>query len=81
MRVTVNGEQKDVAATRVDALLGELEFEGTHFAIAVNYDVVPRARWSRDRAHRRRHGRDPHAAAGRLTQWSHSTTSNSPRAC
>jgi sulfur carrier protein len=46
MRVTVNGEQKDVAATRVDALLGELEFEGTHFAIAVNYDVVPRARWA-----------------------------------
>ena len=49
MRVTVNGEQKDVAATRVDALLGELEFEGTHFAIAVNYDVVPRARWSETR--------------------------------
>jgi sulfur carrier protein len=46
MRVTVNGEQKDVAATRVDALLGELEFEGSHFAIAVNYDVVPRARWA-----------------------------------
>ncbi len=46
MRVTVNGERKDVAATRVDALLGELAFEGTHFAIAVNYDVVPRARWS-----------------------------------
>jgi sulfur carrier protein len=46
MRVTVNGESKDVAATHVDALLGELEFEGTHFAIAVNYDVVPRARWS-----------------------------------
>ena len=46
MRVTVNGEQKDVAATRVDALLGELEFEGTHFAIAVNYDVVPKARWA-----------------------------------
>ena len=46
MRVTVNGEQKDVAATRIGALLGELEFEGTHFAIAVNYDVVPRARWA-----------------------------------
>ena len=46
MRVTVNGEQKDVAATRIDALLGELEFEGTHFAIAVNYDVVPRVRWA-----------------------------------
>jgi sulfur carrier protein len=46
MRLTVNGEQKDVAATRVDALLGELEFEGAHFAIAVNYDVVPKARWA-----------------------------------
>jgi sulfur carrier protein len=46
MRLTVNGEQKDVAATRIDALLGELEFEGTHFAIAVNYDVVPKARWA-----------------------------------
>lgn len=45
MRLTVNGEQKTVAATRIDALLGELEFEGTHFAIAVNYDVVPKARW------------------------------------
>ena len=44
--MTVNGEQKNVAATRVDALLGELEFEGTHFAIAVNYDVVPRGRWA-----------------------------------
>ena len=46
MRVTVNGEQKNVAATRIDALLGELEFEGTHFAIAVNYNVVPRGRWA-----------------------------------
>ena len=46
MRVTVNGEARDVAATRIDALLGELEFEGTHFAIAVNYDVVPRGRWA-----------------------------------
>ena len=46
MRVTVNGESRNVAATRIDALLGELEFEGTHFAIAVNYDVVPRGRWA-----------------------------------
>ena len=46
MRLTVNGEAKDVAATRIDALLGELDYEGTHFAIAVNYDVVPRGRWA-----------------------------------
>jgi sulfur carrier protein len=49
MRVTVNGERKDVTATCVGALLAELAFEGTHFAIAVNYDVVPRARWSQTR--------------------------------
>jgi sulfur carrier protein len=42
----VNGENKDVAATRIDALLGELDYEGTHFAIALNYDVVPRGRWA-----------------------------------
>ena len=46
MRVIVNGEAREVAATRVDALLGELEYEGTHFAIAVNYDVLPKSRWA-----------------------------------
>ena len=46
MRLTVNGEAKDVAATRIDALLGELDYAGTHFAIALNYDVVPRGRWA-----------------------------------
>lgn len=45
MFLTVNGERRDVVAKRVDALLRELEYEGTHFAIAVNYGVVPRARW------------------------------------
>ena len=46
MRVIVNGEAREIAATRVDALLGELDYEGTHFAIAVNYDVLPRSRWA-----------------------------------
>ena len=46
MRVTVNGEQRDIAATRVDALLTELDYEGAHFAIAVNFDVVPKSRWA-----------------------------------
>ena len=46
MQVIVNGCKRDVAASRVDALLSELEYEGTHFAIAVNYDVVPRSRWA-----------------------------------
>jgi sulfur carrier protein len=47
MRVMVNGEQREIASSSVDALLGELEYEGTHFAIAVNYDVVPKSQWAR----------------------------------
>ena len=46
MRVTVNGEQREISSVSVDALLGELDYAGTHFAIAVNYDVVPRMRWA-----------------------------------
>jgi sulfur carrier protein len=46
MRVTVNGESREIAASSVDALLRELDYEGTHFAIAVNYDVVPRGAWA-----------------------------------
>ena len=46
MRVIVNGEAREINSSRIDALLGELEYEGTHFAIALNYDVVPKGRWA-----------------------------------
>ncbi len=46
MRVIVNGEPREIASVSVDALLGELDYEGTHFAIAVNYDVLPKSRWA-----------------------------------
>ena len=46
MRVRVNGEDREIAAFSVQALLAELDYEGTHFAIAVNYDVVPKAEWA-----------------------------------
>jgi sulfur carrier protein len=46
MRVIVNGEPREIASASVEALLGELEYEGTHLAIAVNYDVVPKSRWA-----------------------------------
>src|SRR5665213_1719160 len=46
MRVTVNGEAREISSVSVDALLAELDYEGTHFAIALNYDVVPRSRWN-----------------------------------
>ena len=46
MRVTVNGEQREISASHVDALLSELDYEGTHFAIALNFDVLPKSRWA-----------------------------------
>ena len=46
MRVIVNGEQREISSHSVDALLAELEYQGTHFAIALNYDVVPKSRWA-----------------------------------
>jgi sulfur carrier protein len=46
MRVTVNGEPREIASHSVDTLLGELDYEGTHFAIALNFDVVPKSRWT-----------------------------------
>jgi sulfur carrier protein len=46
MRVIVNGEPREISSDRVDALLGELDYEGNHFAIAVNYDVLPKSRWA-----------------------------------
>jgi sulfur carrier protein len=49
MRVTVNGEPREISASHVDALLAELDYEGTHFAIALNYDVLPRSRWAQTR--------------------------------
>ncbi len=64
MRVIVNGEQREIEASHVDALLAELEYEGTHFAIAVNYDVVPRSALGRDAAEGRRRDRD-HPRRGR----------------
>ena len=46
MRVIVNGEPREIASNSVDALLNELDYEGTHFAIALNFDVLPKSRWA-----------------------------------
>jgi sulfur carrier protein len=45
MHVIVNGKRQETTAASLQALLGELEYEGSHFVIAVNYDVVPRGQW------------------------------------
>lgn len=45
MVLIVNGERQEVGATRIPALLDELGYEGTFFAVAINHEVVRRARW------------------------------------
>ena len=49
MRVTINGEPREISSASVEALLGELDYAGTHFAIAVNYDVLPKSKWAETR--------------------------------
>jgi sulfur carrier protein len=46
MVVTVNGEQQEIAATTIPALLHELDYEGEFLVVAVNHDVVQRRRWN-----------------------------------
>jgi sulfur carrier protein len=45
MHVIVNGERTEIAATRLDTLLSELDHDA-RVAIALNDRVVPRARWA-----------------------------------
>ena len=66
MRVTVNGEAREITASRVDALLSELEYEGTHFAIARELRRAAEEPLGGDGAEERRRDRDHHAAAGRV---------------
>jgi len=79
MRVTVNGEAREISSASVDALLAELEYEGTHFAIALNYDVLPARQMGRHAAEERRRDRDHHAAAGRVRMDMHRTLTTSSR--
>ena len=45
MDLIVNGEAKRASAQSVRALLVELAYEGSFFAVAVNQTIVPRRDW------------------------------------
>ena len=45
MVLIVNGEPTETGATRIPALLDQLGYEGGFLAVAVNREVVRRARW------------------------------------
>ena len=46
MVLTVNGEPAEVEVETVAALLEALGYEGGFYAVAVNQDVVRRAKWA-----------------------------------
>ena len=43
MKLIINGEQKDIEASTLAALLTALDYEGDWLATAINGDLVPRA--------------------------------------
>ena len=45
MFLIINGERTECRATRLQALIHELGHDGAHLAVAVNDEVVTRARW------------------------------------
>ena len=79
-QVIVNGEQREIAAQTVDALLTELDYEGTHFAIAVNFDVLPKSRWAETALNSGDEIEIITPRQGGL-EWFASTIANFPRAC
>lgn len=46
--LTINGEARQVNAVSVAALLAALDYDGEFIAVAVNHNVIPRARWGED---------------------------------
>ena len=46
MVLTVNGERQELDVSSVAALLAALGYEGAFYAVAVNQQVVRRAKWA-----------------------------------
>ncbi|NIQ00240.1 MAG: sulfur carrier protein ThiS [Nitrospinaceae bacterium] len=46
MRLVINGQEKDLqSSTNIAQMLAELEITGSHIAVALNLQVVPRAHY------------------------------------
>jgi len=46
MRLVINGEERNLAASTLDALIEELGIKGDRIAVELNREIVPRASWS-----------------------------------
>ncbi len=45
MKLIINGEEKQSAATNVAELVAELAMKGDRVAVELNREIVPRAQW------------------------------------
>ncbi len=46
MRLVINGEERELTAATLDALIEELGMKGDRVAVELNREIVPRERWS-----------------------------------
>jgi thiamine biosynthesis protein ThiS len=46
MRLVINGEERNCAASTLEALVEELGIKGDRVAVELNREIVPRANWS-----------------------------------
>ena len=51
MRLVINAEERELAATKLDALVAELGMKADRVAVELNREIVPRARWSETALH------------------------------
>ncbi len=45
MKIVINGEERQVAATNLAELVNELAMKGDRVAVELNRDIVSRAKW------------------------------------
>ena len=46
MRLVINAEERNLAASTLDALIEELGMKGDRVAVELNREIVPRSSWS-----------------------------------
>ena len=51
MRLVINAEERELAASTLDALIEELGMKGDRVAVELNREIVPRAFWSATTLH------------------------------
>jgi len=51
MRLVINAEERELAASTLDELVAELGMKADRVAVELNREIVPRARWSETALH------------------------------